>query len=186
MTAPVAGVLLAAGHSRRWGAGNKLLAPLRGQPLVAHAAATLRRAPVHLRAAVLRHAQVADALAGLTALPPDGDDQSASLRAAARWAGAQGAGALLVLLGDMPALSDDLVAAVVSACADRPAAVRHPDGRAGVPACFPAALFPAMAVLRGDRGAGALLSGATLIPAPPSELADVDAAVDLAAIVATR
>ncbi len=181
----VAGVLLAAGHSRRWGAGNKLLAPLRGQPLVCHAATTLRRAPIHLRAAVLRDPQVAAALAGLPALPPDGCDQSASLRAAVRWASAQGAGALLVLLGDMPALSDDLVAAVVAACADRPAAVRHPDGRAGVPACFPAALFPALTALRGDRGAGALLSGAALVPAPARELADVDAPADLAAIAAS-
>ena len=39
----VAAVLLAAGESRRFGAANKLLADLRGQPLVLHIAARLAR-----------------------------------------------------------------------------------------------------------------------------------------------
>lgn len=173
-TGPVAGVLLAAGHSRRWGPGNKLLAAHAGQPLVCHAAATLRRAPVALRAAVLRDAAVAALLDGLAPIAPDGEDQSGSLRAAAGWAAERGAGRLLILLGDMPALSDATVAAVIAACDDRPAAVRHPDGRPGVPACFPAALLPRLAALRGDRGAGALLDGCRIVHAPAAELLDVD------------
>ncbi|WP_299360692.1 NTP transferase domain-containing protein [uncultured Paracoccus sp.] len=176
---PVAGVLLAAGHSRRWGPGNKLLAEYAGRPLVCHAAATLQRAPVALRAVVLRDAAVADLLSDLIHIAPDGDDQSGSLRAAAGWAAAQGAGRLLILLGDMPALSDATVAAVIDACDDRPAAVRHPDGRPGVPACFPATAFPLLSTLQGDRGAGALLDECRIIQAPPAELLDVDRPGDL-------
>lgn len=176
-----AGVLLAAGHSRRWGPGDKLLAPWNGRPLAAHGAAALAQASVDLRAAVVRDPDVAALLAGFTLLAPDGDDQSGSLRAAAAWAGRMGAARLLVLLGDMPALSDDTVAAVVAACADRPSAVRHPDGRPGVPACFPAALFPALSNLRGDRGAGALLEDAALVKAHPAELVDVDRPQDIPA-----
>lgn len=176
---PAAGVLLAAGHSRRWGPGNKLLAEYRGRPLVCHAAATLKRAPVSWRAAVVRDPGVAALLDGLDCIPPDGPDQSASLRAAATWAAARGAGRLLILLGDMPALSDATVAAVVTACGDQPAAVRHPDGRAGVPACFPAAAFALLSALRGDRGAGALLAGCRSVPVHPDELLDVDSPANL-------
>lgn len=175
------GVLLAAGHSRRWGPGNKLLASWNGQALVVRTAAILSRAPVDLRAAVVRDPQVAALLPGLALLAPDGDDQSASLSAAVAWAEALRADRLLILLADMPALADATVAAVVGACTDRPSAVRHPDGRPGVPACFPAGSFAALSSLRGDRGAGALLAGAMTIQPPPSELIDVDRPQDLVA-----
>lgn len=171
---PSAGVLLAAGHSRRWGPGNKLLAPWRGRPLVAWAGALLAGAPVDLRAAVIRDARVGALLPGLATLAPEGEDQSASLRAAVAWAQGQGAARLLVLLGDMPDLGPGTVAALVRGCADRPVAVRHPDGRPGAPACFPADCFAALAALRGDRGAGALLAGAATIPVPAAELVDLD------------
>ena len=175
-----AGVLLAAGHSRRWGPDNKLLAPWNGQGLAARAAAILSRAPVDLRAAVVRDPRVAALLPRLTLLAPEGADQSASLRAAVAWAEAVGAVRLLILLADMPALGNATVAAVVDGCMDRPSAVRHPDGRAGVPACFPAASFAALSNLRGDRGAGVLLGEAVTIQPPAAELVDVDRPQDLA------
>lgn len=176
-----AGVLLAAGHSRRWGPGNKLLAEWNGLPLAAHAAKALAAARVDLRAAVVRDSAVAALLGGLTLLPPDGDDQSGSLHAAVAWAGAMGADRLLILLADMPALPDATVAAVVAACTGRASAARQPDGRPGVPACFPASMFPALLSLRGDRGAGALLDGAVLVETHPAELMDVDTPQDLSA-----
>ena len=175
-----AGVLLAAGHSRRWGRENKLLASWNGEPLVMAAAAVLQRAPIDLRGAVVRDPQVGALLPGLTLLTPDGHDQAASLRAAVRWAEALGAARLLILLGDMPALSDETVAAVLQNCTDGPSAVRHADGRPGVPACFPACCFAALSTLRGDRGAGSLLSKTTTVQPPVSELIDVDQPQDLA------
>ena len=182
---PTVGVLLAAGHSRRWGPDDKLLAQVRGRPLVSHAAAILTRAPVDRRAAVVRNPRVAALLEGMALLAPDGADQSASLRAAVAWARSLDAGRLLVLLGDMPAVTEATVAALVSRCGDRPAAVLYPDGRAGAPGCFPASRYAALAARAGDRGAGAgatdLLADAVHVRATPAELADVDRPQDLAA-----
>ncbi|SDL56570.1 nucleotidyltransferase family protein [Paracoccus chinensis] len=179
---PTVGVLLAAGHSRRWGPDNKLLAPWNGQALVVRAGALLARAPVDLRAVVLRDKRIAALLPGLEPLAPEDEDQSASLRAAVAWAQGQGAARLLVLLGDMPALSDATVAALVEGCtADRPSAVLHPDGRPGAPACVPASAFAALSKLRGDQGAGVLLGNAVTIPAALAELVDVDRPQDLSA-----
>jgi len=181
VTAPLtAGVLLAAGHSRRWGDGNKLLALWNGRPLASWAADSLRRAPVDLRAVVIRDPQVTTLMPGLKPLAPQGDDQAASLGAAVAWAEGQGAARLLILLADMPALPDAVIAAVLDGCADRPSGVRHPDGRIGVPACFPASLFPQLRDITGDRGAGALLRGANAVAAPAEALIDVDRPEDLA------
>ncbi|WP_313138132.1 nucleotidyltransferase family protein [Paracoccus jeotgali] len=180
MTAPLtAGVLLAAGHSRRWGDGNKLLALWNGRPLASWAADSLRRAPLDLRAAVLRDPQVAALMPGLKPLAPQGDDQAASLRAAVAWAKGQGAARLLILLADMPALPDAIIAAVLDGCAVRPCGARHPDGRIGVPACFPAQMFPQLRDITGDRGAGALLREADAVAAPVEALIDVDRPEDL-------
>ncbi|MRX48978.1 NTP transferase domain-containing protein [Paracoccus sp. S-4012] len=177
----VAGVLLAAGHSRRWGAGEKLLADWQGRPLVTWAAAALGAARVDHRAAVVRAPQVAAALPGLERLVPDEPDegQAASLRAAVRHAEAVGARKLLILLGDMPRLRPETLDAVVAACGATPAAVRHPDGRPGVPACFPATMFSGLLGLSGDRGAGALLAEAAVVEVAAEELLDIDRPADL-------
>lgn len=177
-----AAVLLAAGHSRRWGPDDKLLAEWNGRPLVFYAASMLCRAPVDLRAAVVRDPQVGALVDQATLLAPEGDDQSSSLRAAVRWAGQMGAGRLLVLLGDMPLLTERLLVAILDDCKDdTPSAARHPDGRPGAPACFPGSLFPALSNLHGDRGAGELLQDATCVSAPATELVDVDVPQDLSA-----
>ena len=183
-TTPVrtAAVLLAAGHSRRWGADDKLLAPWNGRPLVSYAATLLCRVPVDLRAAVVHDPQVGAQIDQATLLSPDGDDQAGSLRAAVAWAGQVGASRLLVLLGDMPFVTEGLAVTILDDCTDdTPSAARHPDGRPGAPACFPESLFPALSSLHGDRGAGELLQDATCVSAPAAELVDVDVPQDLSA-----
>ena len=100
------GVLLAAGASIRYGAEDKLLAPFRGEPLLLHAARTLRTLPLGRHIAVVRdrNSQVGDqpARAGFeivlnadTHLGP-----STSLGTAAR--AAVGQESMLVCLADMP------------------------------------------------------------------------------------
>lgn len=183
MTAPqVAGILLAAGHGRRFGAGNKLLADWHGAPVVVHAADALRRIGAAQLIAVLRDRRVAALLPGFRIVMADSaESMSDSLRLGL--AAAQGDRALVVL-GDMPAVPSVHLAALIRACTpDLAAASAYvaPDGpRAGVPACLPRAMFAAAAEIQGDRGARHLLTGARLIPLPPGAAHDIDRPEDLA------
>lgn len=101
---PTLGVLLAAGQSRRFGVQNKLLHPVAGRPLVAHAAQALAGAGCDRLAAVVSAAQVA------CVLPPPfqsiqiepGQDMAASFRAAIDLARQVQAQRVLISLGDMP------------------------------------------------------------------------------------
>ena len=69
-----AGLLLAAGASRRFGPKDKLLSPLRGRPLIAHAAEAMRRAALDRRIAVIANPDLAPHLAGfeIVAVAPGG------------------------------------------------------------------------------------------------------------------
>lgn len=180
-----AGILLAAGHSRRFGSADKLLAEWHGRPLVAHAAAAMRQAPLDLRIAVAASPAVIAELGGFVIVPPvdTAPSQSASLRAGVARARDLGATCALVALADMPRVTPDLIAAVLDRCTPtHPAAAT--DGRRPMPpACFPAAWFDRLMALQGDRGAGALLAGLppdALALADPLLLHDVDTPDDLA------
>ncbi|MEM1065762.1 MAG: NTP transferase domain-containing protein, partial [Pseudomonadota bacterium] len=88
-----AGVLLAAGASRRFGAADKLLAPLNGRPLISYAARALVAAKPDVLIAISRNADVDTMLAGFDIMkPPENDPkQSDSLRAGIARAQALGA-----------------------------------------------------------------------------------------------
>lgn len=182
-----AGLLLAAGESRRFGAADKLLAPLDGRPLVTHAAGTLRAAGLAPLIAVVTSDAVAALLDGfaLVRLPPGPAAQSRSLAAGVAEAEAQGAARLLVALGDMPRVTPGLVAAVIARCPEGGAAAAHDGTRPMPPACFDRALFGELEAITGDRGAAPILRALSpdcLVAAPPGTLADIDTAADLAAL----
>ena len=113
----LAGLILAGGRSSRFGS-EKALAPLDGQPLIAHVAKVLVSqlgaspmlavsAPATSGAADWARAQ------GLTVLSdPAGapDGPLSGLREGLRWACAQGAGRLAVLPCDTPRLPPDVIA----------------------------------------------------------------------------
>ena len=181
-----AAVLLAAGASRRFGAADKLLAGLRGRPLVAHAAAALRQSGLAPLIAVTTNPQVAALLPEFRIVRPDLPDpaQSDSLRAGIAAARALGAARVVVALGDMPDVPPDLLRAVAARATDTLPAAATDGARVLPPACFPAALFDALLVARGDRGARGLLAGlpeAQRVPAAPGALRDIDTPADLAA-----
>lgn len=158
-------VILAAGSARRMRGADKLLEPVGDQPvlrclaLAAAAAggpvAVTLRAPDPARAA---------ALAGLTVilLPvPDADEgMAASVRVAAGWAGQMGARGLILCPGDLPELGPDDFAAIAAAFDPNGPPLRASDeqGRPGHPVVFPARLFGALAAVRGDHGARAVLT----------------------------
>lgn len=176
-----AAVLLAAGASRRFGAADKLMAPLDGAPLVTHAARTLRALPVERRFAVVSSPVVGGVLGQMglevVAIAP-GQGQAASLVAATAALGDETH--LLVMLGDMPFLRPPHIQPLLDADPDTP------HGTAGEtvlpPAIFPRAWFPRLSALSGDQGAGRLLRDlppAAHLPLPPGVLRDIDTPADL-------
>lgn len=104
-----------------------------------------------------------------------------SVGVAATHAAGRNARALMILLADMPLVTPGLLADLVRA--GPYAACEHRGRRGGVPALFPAAMFPQLAALTGDRGASALLGQAPfprLLRAPASSLIDIDTSEDIA------
>ena len=180
----VAGVLLAAGRSRRFGPEEKLLAPFRNGPLISHAARALVEArPDHLIAVVNSDA-VADCLAGFsTVRPPRAPpEQSSSVIAGVTEAGKLGATGVVIVLGDMPFVTAALIRSVIQHCG-----AKHPsastDGKDILPpACFPSGMFGALLSLKGDRGAGSLLSNVppdALVRTTRNLLVDIDTRTQL-------
>ncbi|MBA3672151.1 MAG: nucleotidyltransferase family protein [Gemmatimonadaceae bacterium] len=160
----IAGVLLAAGSSSRFGA-QKLVAPLRGRAVIEWSLGTLasavdecwvvvpslddavavvvRRAEgrAHIVANVDRHGGIASSIvAGVSALPADCD-------------------AAVIALGDEPLIAAAVVMTMVRrfVADDHDAVMPNYRDGPGRPVLFSRALFPALVSLRGDRGAADLL-----------------------------
>ena len=154
--------LLAAGRGTRFG-GNKLETACAGKPLGRWAIEAIEEAGLG-PGTVVTGPEGASFAPGWTTLvnpaPEEGLGTSLALAARATTSG------YLRELAETPA----------------PAATRQSDGRAGVPALLGRALIERAARLTGDRGAGQLLGGATLLDPPPAMLRDVDTPEDLAEV----
>jgi len=188
----VAGVLLAAGTSSRFGEGNKLLATLNGESLVRHAARTLAEAAVEPLVAVVGADgdRVAAALDGLgfsvVENPNYAAGQATSVRAgvhAVRDA-SDVAGAVFAL-GDMPLVASASVDALVAAYrgSEATALAAAFDGERGNPVLFDSQYFDVLADVDGDVGGrDILLSGddSVLVETGDSGVRrDVDTRTDL-------
>jgi CTP:molybdopterin cytidylyltransferase MocA len=175
--------MLAAGGATRFG-GGKLDAECAGKPLGQWALEAALTVP-HERLAVVVGDPVPSFARGCELLVNErsGEGLGTSAALAARWA--EGCDALLIMLADMPLVSAETLRKLVEASG--PAAVAYAGRKPGVPACFPAALFPALEALTGDSGAAQVLRGlarVTLIEPAAEELRDVDRPDDLADVEA--
>ena len=161
----IAAIVLAAGRSSRFGRRNKLLEPIDGIAMVRRVALAARASGARPVIAVTGHeaARVADALAGAevtTVLNQDWEQGlSLSLRVGLR-ALPSGCDGAIILLGDMPAIGEGELKALISAFVARGGEgvcvpVRH--GRRGNPVLWGARFFAEIAALSGDAGAKALL-----------------------------
>lgn len=187
----VAAILLAAGASRRFGAQDKLLAPLDGRPLVAHAAATVAGMGfAHLIGVCASEDIAVSALLSSSGFaiartsadrPGDWPDMAASLARGVAVADRLDVDAVLLCLGDMPFITPAHLAALLAVHADMPGAITaSSDGRNPTPpALFGRGSFAALQAMQGDRGARDLLAQAVLVPASPGLLRDIDRPADL-------
>ena len=153
-----AGILLAAGLSRRMGQA-KLLLPLAGRPVVRHAAEALLAAGIDPLTAVVGPGDaVASALGGLPVrivVNPHPEAGQASSLVAGVAALPPGTDAVLVALGDQPFVPGDVIRHLIYALqgSDKViAAPRYRDGL-GNPVLFRAEVCPEILALGGDRGA---------------------------------
>jgi molybdenum cofactor cytidylyltransferase len=189
-------IVLAAGAGSRFG-GGKLLAPWRGGFLIEAALAAAFAAPVRGVAVVWgADHRIAEAAAGfaeragqaerlrLVHAERHAEGLSASLSAGVAALPEDGEG-VFVFLGDMPRIPPGIALPMAEALAEGAQAVAPAfQGRRGHPVLFASALWPRLAALSGDQGAGGLLRelglGLALVPAPDDGvLFDVDRREDL-------
>ena len=186
----IAGLVLAAGGSRRFGA-PKQLARLDDTPLLEHALRELAAVPALTRVVVALGAHADEILAAVDlhgAEPLLVEDwaagQSASLRAGVA-ALAADADAVVVTLADQPRVTAATVARVLAAWDRTAPAVRATfAGRPGHPVLIARSLYPAIGELRGDAGARDLLeaAGALEVACDAGAVLDVDTPEQLAAL----
>lgn len=187
----IAGLLLAAGGARRFGA-QKLVQPLQGKPLVRHAAEALGAATEELIVVVgHEEARVRAALAGVQCTLVVNAEWAAGLAGSVR-AGIAALGddtdAVVIALGDQPGIDARVVRALVErwrASTMPIVAARYRGGR-GHPVLFDRAVFGELAALEGDVGAKPVIEripsrvAYVEIDEPPPP--DVDTAADLASL----
>ena len=185
----VAAIVLAAGLSRRFGAGNKLTADADGQPLVRRVVEQALASRAAQIVVVTGHEPdaIASALAGLplrvvhNAHYRQGMGTSVAAGVASLDANMAGA---LVLLGDMPdvdaVLLDRLMQGFAEAGADRIVMPVDTDGRQRNPVLWPRRLFAALARLDGDKGGRDLIAaeGASVVRLAVADASAVSLDID--------
>lgn len=185
----VHGVVLAAGTSSRFGGRNKLLEPLDGAPLVRRAVRTVAASDLDGVTVVVGHDadRVRAALDGLDVRVRRNDrfadGQSTSVAVGVAAARERNADAVLVALGDMPAVSVGTVNLLLSVYSrgGGTALAAACDGRRGNPVVFDGRHFDALLSVEGDAGGREVLlaEGATVETGDPGVLRDVDRPEDL-------
>ncbi|MCA8899759.1 MAG: nucleotidyltransferase family protein [Hyphomonas sp.] len=183
-------LLLASGLSSRFETGDKLLAPLSGRTVLDHAADALSGASPAARIAVVGVGQDARRAAleargfdiVINPEPARGQGHSLAL-GAARVRDMTQAETLLILLADMPNVSDSHLTNLAAAHANGAQAVMTRTGDVLCPpALFARASFDALACLNGDQGARSVFFSCdqrTTVETTPDEVMDIDCIADL-------
>jgi molybdenum cofactor cytidylyltransferase len=189
----VAGILLAAGSSQRFGAGNKLLANVDGRPLIFWVASHLTRSHVHEVVVVtgpdrLEIEQALNDFKLRFVHNPDhqwGMGRSIAVGVASLSPETQG---VLICPGDMPEVSPALIDTLIGVFERNGGeAIVYPslaDGSQRNPVLWPRRFYPRLAALDGPAGGKALLAElaneAVAVPvAEGHEFIDIDTAEDL-------
>ncbi len=179
----IAAVVLASGFSQRFGANDKLLAHLSGQPLAAYSAALVSAMPFRSTTAIVPAGKpklmqlYRDA--GIEPLENHNADlgQGASLALAINHIKDSSVDAALILLADMPFVTAGHLKKLADRMEDHNAVASRHDGVPQPPLLFARSTFQALTTLSGDKGGKALL--ATLdntqsVDMPAHEATDID------------
>ncbi len=176
-------IILAGGRSERFGDDDKLLAPLKGKPLAAHAADLASSLPAHATVAIIPPGDTAraDLFArnGIeTVANASADDgQGASLANGIAYAETLPVEGALILLADMPFVTASHVGALVNAIGEGDAAASRSKGVLHPPVLFSRRVFARLRGLEGD-GAGKAtlrdLENVVPVDMPPEDAADID------------
>jgi molybdenum cofactor cytidylyltransferase len=180
---PVAGVILAAGGSKRMGEPKQLL-NWRGQTLIRHVIKNAIKAKLSPIIVVLGayHERIKQEIVDLPVKVVKNDDwrkgQSCSVRAGLD-AITDEIGAAVFLLADQPMISSSILQALVKLHAETLAAIVAPrvHGQRGNPVLFDRATFPDLRNIHGDMGGRALFASyeiAHLDVDDPQILYDID------------
>jgi molybdenum cofactor cytidylyltransferase len=187
--AEITGILLAAGAGQRFG-GDKLLASLAGEPLIAHSARAL--APCDRVIAIVRDDDlplqgVLDGL-GMAWTPNPVSSRGIGRSIACAVMASAASDGWLILPADMPCVAPDTSRHLVAALrAGKGLVAPRCNGRRGHPVGFAAAFYDELIRLDGDQGGRQILARyperlTELDIADPGVLCDVDTANDLAAL----
>lgn len=187
----VAGVILAAGASSRFGSDKRRALLPGGTPLLAAVAGSFARVFVRTAVVMPPHDDFGLELCarlGLDAVPNErcSEGQGTSLAAAMHWALAQPhLQAVVVGLADMPWVRDDTLAALRDALVQSPGEPAMPlwQGRPGNPRGIPRRYFAPLAQASGAQAAAHRIAwdaARTVAVDDPGILRDVDTPADLA------
>jgi molybdenum cofactor cytidylyltransferase len=163
----VAAIILAAGRSSRMGS-HKLLLPYRGRPMVSWILAAACASQADPVIVVLGHeaeqveaALQADGAFEIVRNPRYAEGMSTSLKAGLAAAPQEADGAL-ILLGDQPLITPEIIDAMIAESASAPEAIIAASyrGRRGNPVLFPRRYFAELEAISGDEGGRSVLARA--------------------------
>lgn len=184
---PVAGIILAAGGSSRFGF-PKMLLPWHGEPLIRHIARIASQSGVSPLIIVTgdEHEQIAQAVKGIQSVLVHNQNwqagQSSSLQAGLNSLQTH-VGAVIFLMADQPQISVPFLRKLVEIHAQTRAPIIAPqvDGRRTTPVLFDHDTFAALHKIRGDIGGRAIFSQFPIMYLPwhdQSLLGDIDTPKD--------
>jgi molybdenum cofactor cytidylyltransferase len=161
----IAGLILAAGDGTRFGSESKLLASLKGRPLLEWAVGAQSAVPAVERIVVVLGSNASELMERVDFMDAEPvvcedwhEGQSASLRCGV--SALVGADKVIVTLGDAPLITPQVIARFVDE--EAPARAVY-DGAPGHPVALGPRELAAVRGLSGDRGARDLLDGARMI-----------------------
>ena len=157
--------VLAAGASRRFEGGDKLLADWEGRPLLEQTLQCFENSAVDKKILIVRPGAAAHAKIGsengFEILENHNADHGLATSITPAVHNSKDTDGLMIALGDMPLIQETTIHSIVSAWqAAQASAIVAPEseGRRGHPVIFSKAYYPFLADLKGDRGAGDIIA----------------------------